>query len=138
MTSVYGRPGYSQQQIGGECPPAWVKMDKVRPGIAWVATVGGEWIEAPAPVPLSASRYQLREALRLSPFPKEGYPDWTLFDAFDELLSAPTTPAYYRRAWDELEMVQRASAMVNASADVLGLKPAQLDDVYRLAATLKA
>ncbi|MFY2060248.1 hypothetical protein ACOTCB_23645 [Achromobacter xylosoxidans] len=73
----------------------------------------------------------------MTPAFKEGEPGWALFDSFDELMNAPTTPAYYRRAWDELEAFDRAAAVVNAAADVLGLTSEQLDDVYRLAATLR-
>lgn len=84
------------------------------------------------------SRYQGREAMRLTPYPKEGRPDWTLFEAFEELLNDPTTPAYYRRAWDELQAFEWGSAMLHAAADVLGLTLAQRLDLFRFAATLKA
>lgn len=94
---------------------------------------------APPPVdPAAVSRYQVREAMRLTLFPKEGQPDWTLFDAFEELLSDPTTPAYYRRAWDELQAFEWDSAMFHAAADVLGLTKFQRVDLFRLAASLKA
>ncbi|CAB3647766.1 hypothetical protein LMG26696_02633 [Achromobacter pulmonis] len=89
-------------------------------------------------VPASVSRYQGREAMRLTPFTKQGEADWTLFDAFEELLNDPSTPAYYRRAWDELQAFERESAMLNAAAEVLGLTQAKLDDLFRLAAALKA
>ena len=90
------------------------------------------------PVPSSVSRYQGREAMRLTPFHKEGRPDWTLFHAFEELLNDPTTPAYYGRAWNELQVFERGSAMLNAAADVLGLTQAKRDDLFRLAAAIKA
>ncbi|WP_223308502.1 MULTISPECIES: hypothetical protein [Achromobacter] len=93
---------------------------------------------APAAVPGAVSRYQGREAMRLTPFPKEGRPDWTLFDAFEELLNSPTTPAYYRRAWDEVQAFEWGSVMLHAVADVLGLTQEQRLDLFRLAATLKA
>ncbi|KWU16239.1 hypothetical protein [Achromobacter xylosoxidans] len=92
----------------------------------------------PPPDPVPVSRYQGREAMRLTPYPKEGKPDWTLFDAFEELLNDPTTPAYYRRAWDELQAFEWGSAMLHAAADVLGLTLAQRLDLFALAATLKA
>ncbi|OAS93028.1 hypothetical protein A6I77_24745 [Achromobacter xylosoxidans] len=97
--------------------------------------------EMPAPPPLDpapVSRYQGREAMRLTPYPKEGRPDWTLFDAFEELLNDPATPAYYRRAWDELQAFEWGSAMLHAAADVLGLTLAQRLDLFALAGTLKA
>ncbi|MFA1682476.1 hypothetical protein [Achromobacter dolens] len=94
---------------------------------------------APRPVdPGPVSRYQGREAMRLTPYPKEGRPNWTLFDAFEELLTDPATPAYYRRAWDELQAFEWGSAMLHAAADVLGLTLAQRLDLFALAATLKA
>lgn len=94
--------------------------------------------EPPLPDPAPVSRYQGREAMRLTPYPKEGRPDWTLFDAFEELLNDPATPAYYRRAWDELQAFEWGSAMLHAAADVLGLTLAQRLDLFGLAATLKA
>lgn len=94
--------------------------------------------EPPLPAPDPVSRYQGREAMRLTPYPKEGRPDWTLFDAFEELLTDPTTPAYYRRAWDELQAFEWGSAMFQAAADVLGLTLAQRQDLFALAGTLKA
>ncbi|MFY4261465.1 hypothetical protein ACOTCG_28010 [Achromobacter xylosoxidans] len=90
------------------------------------------------PIPRAVSRYQGREAMRLTPYPKEGRPDWTLFDAFEELLNDPTTPAYYRRAWDELQAFEWGSAMLHAAADVLGLTRDHRLDLFRLAATIKA
>lgn len=90
------------------------------------------------PIPSAVSRYQGREAMRLTPYPKEGRPDGTLFDAFEELLNDPTTPAYYRRAWEELQAFEWGSAMLHAAADVLGLTQGQRLDLFRLAATIKA
>ncbi|OCZ87179.1 hypothetical protein A9G00_20705 [Achromobacter xylosoxidans] len=92
----------------------------------------------PLPDPAPVSRYQGREAMRLTPYSKEGQPGWTLFDAFEELLNDPATPAYYRRAWDELQAFEWGSAMLHAAADVLGLTLAQRLDLFGLAATLKA
>lgn len=76
--------------------------------------------------------------MRLTRFPTADQPSRTLFDAFEELLNDPTTPAYYRRAWDELQVFEHGSAMLNAAADVLGLSQLRRDDLFRLAATLKA
>ncbi|CKH65913.1 hypothetical protein [Achromobacter xylosoxidans] len=97
-----------------------------------------EMPEPPAGPPASVSRYQGREAMRLTRFPAEGRPERTLFEAFEELLNDPTTPAYYRRAWDELQVFEHGSAMLNAAADVLGLTQAKRDDLFRLAAAIKA
>lgn len=108
-----------------------------RPGHHHIATEDGAWIEPPV-LPAPVSRYQGREAMRLTPYPKEGQPDWTLFDAFEELLNDPATPVYYRRAWDELQAFEWGSAMLHAAADVLGLTLAQRLELFGLAATLKA
>lgn len=138
MTNVYAMPGDGLQRWGGDCPPGWITMDGERPGEGFIASESGAWVEAPPATPAPVSRYQGREAMRLTPYPKEGRPDWTLFDAFEELLNDPATPAYYRRAWDELHAFEWGSAMLHAAADVLGLTLAQRLDLFGLAATLKA
>lgn len=138
MDSVYALPGDSFQQIGGECPFGFIPMSSPRPDGDFVADEFGEWVTAPEPVPSSVSRYQGREAMILTRHPKEGFPRWSLFDAFEELLNDPATPAYYRRAWDELQQFERDSAMLNDAADELGLTQVQRDNVFRLAAMLRA
>lgn len=143
MDNVYAQLGDSFQRIGGDCPPGFIQMNGVRPELHYVANASGEWVSPPPEVPLPAtpapvSRYQGREAMRLTPYPKEGRTDWTLFDAFEELLNDPATPAYYRRAWDELQAFEWDSAMLHAAADVLGLTRDQRLDLFSLAATLKA
>lgn len=137
MRIVYAMPGESMQQWEGDCLPGWIKMEGERPSDHHIAAEDGTWIERPA-FPAPVSRYQGREAMRLTRFPAEGRPDRTLFEAFEELLNEPTTPAYYRRAWDELQIFERGSAMLNAAADVLGLTQAKRDDLFRLAAAIKA
>lgn len=135
--NVYAQPGFGLQQVGGHRPDGWVLMIGERPGHLHIAAEDGTWVEPPA-FPAPVSRYQGREAMRLTPYPKEGQPDRTLFDAFEELLNDPATPAYYRRAWDELQAFEWGSAMLHAAADVLGLALAQRLDLFGLAATLKA
>lgn len=112
--------------------------DEDRTAVEAVAAAHDPTVPAPAATPETVSRYQGREAMRLTRFPAEGRPDRTLFEAFEELLNDPTTPAYYRRAWDELQIFERGSAMLNAAADVLGLTQAKRDDLFRLAAAIKA
>jgi len=92
----------------------------------------------PADVPRQVSRYQGREAMRMTPHPKKGFPEWTLFDAFEERLGSSDSPAGYLRAWADLQVFEIDGAMLNATADALGLAQAQRDDLFRLAATLKA
>lgn len=88
--------------------------------------------------PPPVTRYQLREAMRLTPWARDGAPAWTLFDAFDELLKRPTTPEYYRRAWDELLEFEVESATIRAAADALGMTQDQRLDLFELAAVLRA
>lgn len=135
--NVYAQPGFGLQQIGGVPLEGWILMAGERPGHSYIAAEDGTWREPPV-VPAPVSRYQGREAMRLTPYPKEGRPDWTLFDAFEELLNDPATPAYYRRAWSELQAFEWDSAMLHAAADVLGLTRDQRLDLFSLAATLKA
>ncbi len=136
--SVYAEVGSGLQQCGGTLPDGWVTMNGERPAPGYIAQADGTWVVADEVVPAVVSRYQGREAMRLTRYQKADSPGWSLFDAFEELLNDPTTPAYYRRAWDELQVFERSSAMLNAAADVLGLTQAKRDDLFRLAATLKA
>lgn len=103
---------------------------------------------APEYVPVVVSRFQGRQALRLSTIegghvvindtsaPNEEKRD--LLAAVEELLARVTTPAYYREAWNDIQQFERDSPMLNAIADELGLGAVQLNDLFRFAATLKA
>lgn len=103
---------------------------------------------APEYVPVVVSRFQGRQALRLSTIedgrivindtsgPSPAKRD--LLAAVEELLAAPTTPAYYREAWNDIQQFERDSPMLLAIADELGLTVANLDDLFILAATLRA
>lgn len=103
---------------------------------------------APPFVPGVVSRYQGRQALRLSTIedgrivindtsaPNEGKRD--LLAAVEELLAKSTTPAYYREAWNDIQQFERDSPMLMAIADELGLTAANLDDLFIFAATLRA
>lgn len=97
--------------------------------------VPAEFVE-PEPVfevPHTVSRYQGREAMRLT-----DHGEGTLFDAFEALLTNPDTPAYYRRAWDELLTFDRDSPMLLAAADMLGLTSEDLDTLFFLAGSIRA
>ncbi len=87
----------------------------------------------PAPV----SRWQGREAMRLTPYgdPRNGL---SLFDATVALLSKPDTPLYYQTAWDELQVFEPDSPMLAAIADELGLTNDDRRILFLFAATLKA
>lgn len=103
---------------------------------------------APEYVPVVVSRFQGRQALRLSTIegghvvindtsaPNEEKRD--LLAAVEELLARATTPAYYREAWNDIQQFERDSPMLMAIADELGLSAANLDDLFTFAATLRA
>lgn len=137
-TGIYALPGDSQQQMGGECPAGWIEMRGLRPGDHHVAATNGEWVEAATPVPVSVSRYQLREAMRMTLYRKTDLPAWTLFDAYEEVLRNSSTPSHYQRAWDDLQLFGFDGIIFNAVADTLGLTVAQRGDLFRLAAEVKA
>lgn len=99
-------------------------------------------------VPVVVSRFQGRQALRLSTIddgrvvindtsaPNEGKRD--LLAAVEELLAKATTPAYYREAWNDIQQFERDSPMLIAIADELGLTAANLDDLFIFGKTLRA
>lgn len=42
---IYAKPGYTQQQLGGNCPEGWVEMHTLRPEDgAFVAATDGTWV----------------------------------------------------------------------------------------------
>ncbi|QQB32835.1 hypothetical protein I6I07_19515 [Achromobacter deleyi] len=146
--SIYAQEGGSHIFVGGECPPGWVVMKGERPGPLYIADAEGEWHAPPAVVPAVVSRFQGRQALRLSTIedgrivindtsgPSPAKRD--LLAVVEDLLAAPTTPAYYREAWNDIQQFERDSPMLLAIADELGLTAANLDDLFILAATLRA
>lgn len=87
--------------------------------------------------PKSVSRWQGREAMRLTPY-RDSEEGASLFDATVMLLARPETPEYYRTAWDELQVFEPDSPMLIAIAEELGLTPNDRHVLFLLAATLKA
>lgn len=139
---VYAKPGEGLQQIGGECPEGWIEMSGERPAPELVAAESGAWTEvsAPAFVPAAVSRFQGRQAMRLTGrngnAPEPGDDD--LFSMVESLLQAEGTPPYYRTAWDEMQQFDRDSPMLQALADELGLADQDIDNLFRFAASLRA
>ncbi|ASC68586.1 hypothetical protein B9P52_31825 [Achromobacter denitrificans] len=88
-------------------------------------------------IPRSVSRWQGREAMLLTRY---GNPAdrVSVFDAVVELMSHAETPAYYVRAWEELQDFERDSPTLIAIADELGLASDDLDALFLLAASLRA
>lgn len=87
---------------------------------------------APPPVPEVVSRFQGREAMH-----RTAHGDGTLFEAVEALLAQPDTPAWYRRAWDDLQEFRRDSEMLAAIAGLLGLTGLQIDALFILAADIQ-
>lgn len=97
-----------------------------------VAVPGGP-PEPPAPVPQVVSRFQGREAMWQTP-----HGDTSLFEAAEAVINDPATPAMYRRAWADLQEFRRDSEMLIAIAATLGLTAQDLDNLFIVAASLKA
>ena len=55
--TFYSLAGYSIQQIGGECPEGWIKMECERPSNDYVATSEGKWI-----IPVETKSEKLKKA----------------------------------------------------------------------------
>lgn len=85
--------------------------------------------------PQSVSMFQAREAMRRRRTDEER----SLLDAVDsyidgQRLSQPTLAL----AWEYATEVDRAGALVQALAGVFGIDEAALDELFRLAATIRA
>lgn len=84
-------------------------------------------------VPQIVSRFQGREAMWQTP-----HGETTLFEAAEATINHQDTPAMYRRAWADLQEFRRDSEMLLALAALLGLTSAALDELFILAASIKA
>ncbi|MNK83449.1 hypothetical protein D3C87_1032640 [compost metagenome] len=93
--------------------------------------------DAPEPTPLPVSRWQGREAMRLTPYGR-AEDGLSLFDAVVVLLARSETPPYYRTAWDELQVFDPTSPMLIAIADELDLTESDRRTLFLFAATLRA
>lgn len=89
--------------------------------------------EPKPPVPQSVSRFQGREAMWQTP-----HRGVTLFEAVEAAITDPSMPAKYKRAWDDLQEFHRDSEMLIAIAGLLELSDEYLDDLFILAASIKA
>ena len=79
----------------------------------------------PMPVPESISRFQARAALSL----------WELLDDAEALVLAQG--GLTAMAWADISEFRRDSPLVNLMAPQLGLDEQELDDLFRLAATIR-
>lgn len=90
-------------------------------------------LPAPPSVPRQVSRFQGREAMH-----QTAHGDGSLFEAAEALLAQPSTPAHYKRAWDDMQVFSRDSEMLSAIATSLGLDSKQIDELFVLAAGIVA
>ncbi len=89
----------------------------------------------PKTVPRSVSMFQAREAMRRRPAADGG----SLLEAVDsyideQRLSQPTLAL----AWEYAVEVDRGGLLIQALAKVLGMDDAAVDDLFRLAASIRA
>lgn len=85
------------------------------------------------PVPASVSRFQARSALALTE--RDGI---NLFEAIDGfMLTLPATDLR-RRAWEDAQAFERSSLTLSEMSLAFGLSDADLDDLFRLADTIRA
>lgn len=101
-------------------------------------TVDPEALSSPVPpVPYSVTRFQARAALALTT--KEvGGQVVNLFDAIDDFMSALPRTDLRRRAWYDAQDFERDSPTAASIAALFGLTDEEVDDLFRLADTIKA
>ena len=80
------------------------------------------------PVPTSVNRFQARAALY-----QAGY-----LDQVNQMMAAESTPMMAKLAWQDAQEFYRDSALVQSMGGALSLSSTQLDDLFRLAATIVA
>lgn len=98
--------------------------------LGWLAegNVPEPFIPPPSSVPQSVTRFQARAALL-----KRG-----LLGTVNELMSAPGADPFAKLAWEDAQEFKRDSPTVLALASSLGLTASDLDELFRLAATIDA
>lgn len=84
--------------------------------------------ESVLPVPEVVSKFQAKVALDNA----------GLLDTVEAIMAAPETPKVNKLAWTETQEFKRNSGLVTTMAGVLGLSSTQVDDLFRLAATIEA
>jgi hypothetical protein len=88
-----------------------------------------EFIEVPPePVPDSVSRFQARAALYQS-----GY-----LEQVEAIMQSPDTPMLSKLAWQDALSFERNSTTVLTLSSLLGMSDEQLDNLFRLAGSIKA
>lgn len=121
------------------CPDGWVchppyddvDLPKYLEYAAWIQAGNSPeyFYEEPLPpVPESVSRFQARAALY-----QAGY-----LEQVNQMMQAEATPMMAKLAWQDAQEFRRDSALVQSMGAALGLSSSQLDDLFRLAATIVA
>lgn len=90
-----------------------------------------------APVPDAVTRFQARAALALTTR-EIGGQVVNLFEAIDDFMAAQPRTDLRRRAWYDAQYFERNSPMVADIAAMFGLTEVEVDDLFRLADTIKA
>lgn len=85
-------------------------------------------LEAAAnPVPSEVTPYQARMALLNA----------ALLETVETLMADPNTPTAAKIAWEYATVIQRHSPFISTLGPALGLTEAQIDDLFRFAATVE-
>jgi len=85
------------------------------------------------PVPVSVSRFQARAALAMTE--RGGV---NLFEAINGFMTALPLTDVRRRAWEDALEFERPSPTVAAIAAMFGMTDPEVDELFRLADTIKA
>ena len=105
--------------VGGEVIGQTIDPDALTPPVA--------------PVPASVTRFQARAALAM--IVRDGV---NLFEAIENfMVSLPVTDVR-RRAWEDARDFERGSWMLSHMSLAFGLSDVDLDDLFRLADTIRA
>lgn len=86
--------------------------------------------------PVAVTAYQVREALRFTPDPLGG--GETLLDAVEAYVAAHAADhPTLKNAWDWIDPWERDSALVLGLGEAFGMTPENIDELFKLAATMK-
>lgn len=86
-----------------------------------------------APVPVSVTRFQARAALAMTE--RGGV---NLFEAIESFMVSLPVTDIRRRAWEDAQDFERDSPTVGAIALLFSMTGAEVDDLFRLADTIRA
>jgi len=112
---------YDVEVEGGTALPVWLE------GMSLLGAAPVEDWNARA-VPQQVSRFQARAALLQA----------DLLDDIEAYMALDTTDAFTKLAWKDAQDFNRSSPLVEAIGQLIGLTPAQLDDLFVFASTITA